>query len=216
MTTKEEDILTNQSFIKNGTAIDRLLQSVLVAPKMKIRDMLVGDKNALTVACRIYGYGPEYETKFNCPSCGETQRHMFDLSEIKHHDFLTNLKEFDAEVDYDRQTVVLPIPRTKARLELKILKDDAEITKRKKKKDNKFSIIKQYEKMIYSVNGNSDRNYIRSYIDSMSALDSRYLRTAYGKIIPGVDFSCSFECESCDAEDEVEVPLTAEFFWPKS
>tara|TARA_R110000824_G_scaffold134691_1_gene297688 strand:+ start:4091 stop:4933 length:843 start_codon:yes stop_codon:yes gene_type:complete len=216
MTTKEEDILTNQSFIKNGSAIDRLLQSVLVEPRMNIQDMLVGDKNALTVACRIYGYGPDYETQFNCPSCGVTQQHSFDLSEVEHNDFMNNLEEFDAEIDYERNTVILPIPRTKTRLELKILKDDIKNTKQKGKKANKFSITNQYQKMIYSVNGNSDRQYVKSYISSMSALDSRYLRAAYNKIIPGVDFSCSFECDSCGHDDAVEVPLKAEFFWPKS
>ena len=219
MTTKEEDILTNQSFIKNGIAIDKLLQSVLVEPKMKVRDMLVGDKNALTIACRIYGYGPEYQTKFSCPSCGETQQHTFDLSELEHNNYLDNLSEFNAEVNYDKQTVMLPIPRTNTKLELRLLKDDEDVsTTRKGKKAalNKFSITKHYERMIYSVNGNSDRAYIKSYISSMSALDSRFLRAAYGEIIPGVDFSCSFDCDSCGHDDEVEVPLNAEFFWPKS
>ena len=219
MTTKEEDILTNQSFIKNGIAIDKLLQSVLVEPKMKVRDMLIGDKNALTVACRIYGYGPEYQTKFSCPSCGETQQHTFDLSELEHNNYLDNLSEFNAEVNYDKQTVMLPIPRTNTKLELRLLKDDEDApTTRKGKKAalNKFSIIKHYERMIYSVNGNSDRTYIKSYISNMSALDSRFLRSAYGEIIPGVDFSCNFDCDSCGHDDEVEVPLNAEFFWPKS
>ena len=186
MTTKEEDILTNQSFIKNGTAIEKLLQSVLVEPKMNVKDMLVGDKNALTVACRLYGYGAEYETKFNCPSCGTSQQYTFDLLEIEHNPFLDNLAEFNAEIDYDRQTVILPIPRTKTKLELRILKDDTDTIPRKGKKANKFSIVKQYEKMIYSVNGNSDRTYVKSYINSMSALDSRYLRAAYGKIPIGL------------------------------
>ena len=116
-------------------------------------------------------------------------------------------------MNYDNQTVTLPIPRTKVNLELKLLKED---TKTAVGKKNKFVLSKHYEKIIQSVNGNSDRNYIRSYIDSMSALDSRYLRAAYSKLVPGVDFTCNFECSECGHEGEVEVPLTAEFFWPKS
>lgn len=216
MTTKEEDILTNQGFIKNGTAVEKLLQSVLVSPKMNTRDMLVGDKNALTVACRVHGYGPEYNTRVSCPACGATQEFTFDLNDIEHVNFEDNLAEFDAEVDYDRQTVILPIPRTKVKLELKVLKEETKTQKTRKKDKNAFVISKQYEKMIYSVNGNSDRQYVRSYIDSMSALDSRYLRAAYSKITPGVDFNCGFECNACGIETDLEVPLTAEFFWPKS
>ena len=220
MTTKEEDILTNQSFIKSGTAVDRLLQAVLVEPKMKVDDMLVGDKNALTVACRVHGYGPEYITKFGCPSCGAMQEHNFNLLELEHTDYAENLEEFDATVDYERCTVVLPIPRTKTKLELKILKDDSNVKQKgksaRKKNKEAFIITKQYEKMIHSVNGNSDRMYVKSYISTMSALDSRYLRSAYNKIVPGVDFTCDFDCEECGHEAEVEVPLTADFFWPKS
>ena len=217
MTTKEEDILTNQSYIKNGTAVDRLLQSVIVVPKVKVSDILVGDKNALTVACRIHGYGPEYVTKFSCPSCGEQNEHTFDLTEIEHIDFAANLQEFSAEIDYTQQRVSLTIPRTKTVLELKILKDTTDSSRKgKKKQKESFVITKQYEKMIHSVNGNSDPNYVKSYINSMTALDSRYLRSAYGKIIPGVDFTCDYECSECDHESQVEVPLTADFFWPKS
>ena len=217
MTTKEEDILTNQSYVKNGTAINRLLQSILVEPKVSVKDLFIGDKNALTVACRVHGYGADYETKFTCPSCGTAQKHVFDLSEIEEIDFAANLEEFAAEVDYDRKTVTLPIPRTKVKLELKLLKDEIENAARKGKgKKNNFSITKQYLTMIHAVNGNSDRTYVKSYIESMSALDSRFLRAAYSKIVPGIDFACNFECSSCDHEDQVEVPLQAEFFWPKS
>jgi len=218
MTTKEEDLITNESLLKSGLAIDRLLQSVLVDPKMNINDMLMGDKNALVVACRIYGYGSEYETKFKCPECGETQKHVFDLSEIEDTNFEENAKEFNATFDYDNQMISLPIPRTKTKLELKLLKVDVAATtkKAKKKEAQNFSISKHYQKLIHSVNGNSDRQYVKAYIQSMSALDSRYMRGVYSKVVPGVDFACSFECDSCGHDDEVEVPLTADFFWPKS
>ena len=32
MTAREEDILTNQNYIENGTVIDKLLQSLIVTP----------------------------------------------------------------------------------------------------------------------------------------------------------------------------------------
>ena len=46
MTAKEEDILTNSNFIKNGTVIDKLLQSMIVTP-INYDELLVGDKNAI-------------------------------------------------------------------------------------------------------------------------------------------------------------------------
>ena len=49
MTAKEEDILTNQNYIANGTVIDKLIKSLIVTP-IDFNDLLVGDKNALLVA----------------------------------------------------------------------------------------------------------------------------------------------------------------------
>ena len=51
MTAKEEDILASESLIRKGIAIDRMLQSLLIDNNLKVKDLLVGDKNALTVAC---------------------------------------------------------------------------------------------------------------------------------------------------------------------
>ena len=45
MTAKEEDILTNQSYIQKGNVLDKLLESVLVT-KINIDDLIIGDKNA--------------------------------------------------------------------------------------------------------------------------------------------------------------------------
>lgn len=212
MTTKEEDILTNKTFVKNGSAVDRLIKSVLVTPGVNVNDLYNADKDALLIACRIHGYGADYQTQFACPSCGTRQNHEFDLEEIENKDFESSLEKFDASVDYDSKTFKMVIPRTKTTLELRLLKGNEDTKKQKKKNTN--SITTQYKKIIKAVNGNTNPAYIKSYIDSMSALDSRYLRAAYSEITPGVDFSCHFECSACDYEDQVEVPLNAGFFWP--
>ena len=83
MTAKEEDILTNQNFIKNGTVIDKLLQSLIV-DGTSINDILVGDKNALLVASRILGYGADYSFKYQNPETGEEV-----LPEVKEGQILT-------------------------------------------------------------------------------------------------------------------------------
>ena len=54
MTAKEEDILTSQNLIRKGLVIDKLLESVIVTPKVKLSDMTIGDKNAVLIASRIF------------------------------------------------------------------------------------------------------------------------------------------------------------------
>ena len=60
MTAKEEDILTSTNLIAQGKVIERLLESVIVTPNVKLDDLLVGDKNAVMMGTRILGYGSEY------------------------------------------------------------------------------------------------------------------------------------------------------------
>ena len=62
MTAREEDILTNQNYIENGTVIDKLLQSLIITP-CNYNELLIGDKNAILVAARILGYGSDYTFK---------------------------------------------------------------------------------------------------------------------------------------------------------
>ena len=76
MTAKEEDILTNANYIKNGTVIDKLLQSLIITP-IDYNELLIGDKNAILIAARILGYGKDYVVNIN------NQEINVDLTELK-------------------------------------------------------------------------------------------------------------------------------------
>ena len=87
MTAKEEDILTSVNLINQGKVIDKLLESVIADPKVKLDDMLVGDKNALMVGTRVLGYGKEYKITLNDPDTNERVEHSVDLTSLKHLSF---------------------------------------------------------------------------------------------------------------------------------
>ena len=87
MTAKEEDIPTNQNYIKNGTVIDKLLKSLLVT-EFDYNGLLVGDKNAIMIAARILSYGKDYPVEYN----GEQVEVDLSLLDAKPH-----------EVEYKRE-----------------------------------------------------------------------------------------------------------------
>jgi hypothetical protein len=62
--------------------------------------------------------------------------------------------------------------------------------KLKKKNDSRFNkiITNSLQFQIMSVNGNTDRDYIRKYINSMPARDSLMLRRYINENKPGIDF----------------------------
>ena len=90
MTAKEEDILTSTNLIDKGIVIDRVLESVIANDKIKLNDMLLGDKNALMVGTRVLGYGPEYTVKLIDPDTTLEVEHSFDLTKLN-----------NVEIDYD-------------------------------------------------------------------------------------------------------------------
>ena len=105
MTAKEEDILTSQNLIQQGTVVDKLLESLIVDKSIKIDDMLVGDKNAIMVSARILGYGKKYEFEYD----GVEQ--SVDLSELEAVDldfskFTKGQNEFSFELTNNLSTTI--------------------------------------------------------------------------------------------------------------
>jgi hypothetical protein len=218
MTAKDEDILVNKSYITKGVVLDRLLQSVLVDKNVNVDDLLVGDKNALLVAARITGYGADYNTKVLCPACGSISENTFDLDEVGVTEAEAGLYEAEQT---SNGTFLLTLPNSGVEVQVRPFtgRDEKAITNtnkvRKKNKLPELGLTDQMKKYIVSVNGSEDRKDISNFVDVMPALDSRYLRGAYKEIIPNVDLAQHFECPECSHEQEMEVPFSTDFFWPK-
>jgi hypothetical protein len=219
MTAKDEDILSSRTLLRKGLAIERLLQNVLVDKSIDINTLYIGDKNAVLVAARITGYGEDYTTRTACPACTTSVDFTFDLSELKTYkgDDWGDLNIRKEE--HDRYIITLPKTQAEVGVRLLVSKDETYLTQltanKKKNKLPEATLTDQLRIFIISVNGHKDSNSIQAFIDNMPARDSKYLRTAYEKLFPNVDMSQLFNCDICGFEQEVTVPFTAEFFWPK-
>lgn len=219
MTAKEEDILSSRSLLKEGVALDRMLQNILVEKNIDVTSLLVGDKNALLVAARRTGYGPEYETKVTCPSCGDTDDFSFDISEPPVHDYQQKMEAYNVTLNAANNLEV-SLPMTRAVVECKLLngRDEQRIFKeserKAKKKIDTGSTTDAFRSYIVTVNGEDNPFTIESFIQAMPARDSRILRRAYISCIPNIDLEQSYECANCGYEADMEVPLGVDFFWP--
>ena len=217
MTAKEEDILTSQSLLKKGLAIERLLESVILDKSINPKSMLVGDRNAVLVAARITGFGNDYETQITCPSCSTTSEYCFDLDEATAKEF--SLPE--GVTENTEGTFTLTLPTTKVETEVKLLngQDEAKILaqqeSKKKHKLPETPLTDQLKSIIVSVNGNTDRSIINQFVSVMPSRDTRHLRSVYAKVTPNIDMTFDFDCPNCGANTDVEVPFTVSFLWPK-
>ena len=218
MTAKEEDILTSQTLLKKGVALDRLIRSVIVNKAIDPESLLVGDRNAIIIATRTSGYGNIYSTDITCPACSHTQKHSFDLNETK--TYTGGDPESLEIVNNQNGTFNVTLPKTGVVATFKLLTgtDEKRIAKGvetdRKAKTHEKIVTRQLRSFLVGVNGDTSAQAINYVIDNVPSMDARYLRHAYKTTAPNVDLTQTFECVECSHTQDMEVPLTADFFWP--
>tara|TARA_R110000796_G_scaffold24544_1_gene69833 strand:- start:279 stop:1022 length:744 start_codon:yes stop_codon:yes gene_type:complete len=204
MTAKEEDILSNQAYIENGTVLDKLLESVIVS-KINLKDLIIGDKNAVLIATRILGYGSDYKVTIG----GKQQ--IIDLSELDN-------KPFDGSFMLEgKNEFAYTLPHSGTKITYKLLTghEESKIERELKglKKINKNSSPEASTRLKYtitSVNGETEVKDIREFVDNyFLARDTRSFREHLRQTQPDVDLNVIL-----DSGEEVTVPIGLSFFWP--
>lgn len=205
MTAKEEDILSNQSYIQKGNVLDKLLESVIVS-KVDIKDLIVGDKNAVLIAARILGYGKEYNVTI------KNEEHTIDLSTLENKPFDKSLIQTPGKNEF-----LFSLPSTDTKITFKVLTghDELKIERelaglKKLNKDASPDLSTRLKYMITSVDGETGTKEIREFVDNyLLARDSRALREYVRNIQPDVNLNYVL-----DNGEEVTVPIGLSFFWP--
>lgn len=214
MTAREEDILTNVNLLKQGIAIEKMLQSLIKSP-IKYEDLLLGDRNGLLIASRILAYGSTYSFEYVDSETEMKEVITIDLQSLKNkqvdYSLYNNKNEFTFELPHSKNVVtfkLLTIADEKA--------IEAEIKGLKKANLTAGEITLRLKKQILSVNGDYEAKTIRDFVDNyLIAKDSGPLRAYIGKITPDIDLTVNFTLTS-GREVEEMLPLTAEFFFPGS
>ena len=215
MTAKEEDILTNANYIKNGVAIDKLLESLIVTPGVKLNDILIGDKNAIMLAARILGYGAEYEVKMIHPETGKEEAGIINLSDVTD-------KELDESLIIDgKNEFQFTLPTSKRNITFKLLtqldekkiKKEVEGLEKINKPSSEGTVTLKHT--ITSIDGDYDSKNVRKFVDNeMLARDSRAFRKHLDEIQPGIHTKVNVEFNDGYIQSHVELPININFFWP--
>jgi len=213
MTTKEEDILMSENLIKKGVVIDKLLDSLIVTKGVKQEHLVLGDKNAVLVACRILAYGPEYTCEVANPKNPDQQvEHTFDLSQCP-------FKTISEDIDYSDNSFdfITPIGKTKLKFKLLTGIEEKQIEKdieQTKKFGYNAEISTRLRYTITEVDGDNKPETITAFSQNMLARDSVALRNYINDISPDIDLTS--EIEIGGEPVSVSIPLTVGFFWPQS
>ncbi len=219
MTAKDEDTLTSKSLIKKGVVIDKLISDLIIDKQVRTDSLLIGDRNAIIVAARMSGYGPDYDTKVSCPSCNKSQEYSFDLQSPQINyalddEALTNLGVVKTQEGY----LQITLPMSKFQITFRLLtgREEKYIVEKLASKtvvNNETNATDVLRLTILAVNGSGDRQQIEQLINALPARDSIYFKKLLKMITPNISYTNTFECRFCGFDTEMEVPFTADFFW---
>ena len=213
MTAKEEEILASQNLIKKGVVLDKLFESIIVDNKINIDDIIIGDKNAIMLATRILGYGPEYKIEIT-NDLDEKEELSVDLSKIQ-------TKEIDESL-LNRENRYTFTTSNGTVLEYKLLshgdekKIDADIKALQRlNKGTSAELTTRYRYMILSVNGKTDTGSITNFINNQFLTrDTRAFREAVKKLQPDVVMEFEYEDPRTGEMEVRPIPMGVGFFWP--
>lgn len=227
----DEDILTTQSFLEDGSVFFELLKNVIIDENHFPASGLVPiDRDTILLWLRSTSFGNIFEAELNCPSCKFKNTISWDLSSL-------SIPEYDPEV-------------------LKMLEQDGEYTFETPLRDLKVSIAvptigksKEFEKQLEAKKKNTGskadlfgvgsvmliitavenketgelmrrKSEIESYFNKINLPISeiRYIRKQLEKISLQYDTKKDCVCKNCDYTQEgIEMPmLHPNFFWPDS
>lgn len=214
LTTKEEDILTNQSYIENDVVLDKFLESIIIG-SFDPREMYDADKTAILVASRIEAYGPSYDIGLSCSGCGEFYSHTIDLESFGTQEPQEKLESTP------EGSLLIELPKSKKVIEFRhLLPKEVATIQKTVDKMLKLNIstsfnVEFYKRIILSVDGVQDKEQIGNFIDNLRLMDSRKLFLAYRNSLPTLNTSFTSRCPKCDNVNEGGMPIQANFFFPE-
>ena len=228
MTAKEEDILTTQSYIKDGSVLDRLFQSLIISngdgTPVKYIDITLGDKNAIMIAARILGYGKDYEVEIDDPTQpGTMQKEVIDLTQFESTEY-----DGSGQTELHKNEYEFELPQSKRKVTFQALTESKErkikhqLEAQKKasrklndKTDKQLTI--RLKNTIVSVDGDTEQTTINHFVENeLFAADSRALRTHINKVVPDVDLTYEFISDETGEGRDMLLPMGLGFFWPQS
>ena len=215
MTAKEEEILASQNLIKKGVVLDMLFESIIADKSISPDDIIIGDKNAIVLATRILGYGPEYKIEFTGED-GEKEQISIDLSKVQ-------TKEVDIEKLNRENLYEYVTPTTKNVLKFKMLthgdekkiEGDVRAMNRLNKGGVSAELTTRYRYIIQSVDGKEDTKSIVNFINNkFLSKDTRAFRNHLLELQPDMDMVFDYDNPISGEKERSPIPMGIGFFYP--
>lgn len=209
----DEKILATQQYLKDGTAIKRILKNCIVSD-IDVEDMVAFDINYILFALRGLSYGDEYSFKSKCNNsmCEREMNLECKISELSFNELPEDFEE----------PIVIDLPKSKFTLECVLSRqahiDELRRLERMEVKKSEFDYDKSLMRLyilttirITAPDGNElPKKLWEDFYDQLSALDLAEIRekTDYKTDVEAKEVICPY----CGTTQRITIPMGADFF----
>lgn len=183
---------------------------------ISVYDLCLGDYTYLLHKLRVVTYGTDYNLKFVCPNCGESENITINLDDMKVNEYNDSLLEM--------MSVDLPSTGHTIGLRFQTPRDIDRISREAKKMKEDFpemvgdpTILLTLQSLIETVDGEPvDPIMIRETLKKLPMKDSNILSRVATKLNSsiGIETNLHIRCSSCGVEIDTPFRYTSEFFGP--
>jgi hypothetical protein len=214
MTAKEEEILTSQNLIKKGVVLDKLFESIIVDKAINVDDIILGDKNAIMLATRILGYGPQYKFEITTDD-GESEEITVDLGKVSTKDIDTTKLNRDNRYKFKTPSGTELEFKILTHGDEKAIDSDVKAMQRLNKNGTSSELTTRYRYMILSVDGKEDTKTIVDFINNrFLTRDTRAFREYIKDITPDIKMEFEYTNPNTGETEVRPIAMGVGFFWP--
>ena len=198
-------------------AMSEIIESCLAEKfPIPVYDLCLGDYTYLLHKLRVVTYGADYNLRFTCPYCGNSEVITIDLDDMKINKYDDSIKEL--------MTVKLPVTGNEVKLRFQTPRDLDRINGEAKKMREDFpdmtgdpTILLTLQSLIDSVDGEPiDPIMIKETLKKLPMKDTNIISQVATKLNSsiGVDTNLHLKCTKCGGEVDTPFRYTNEFFGP--
>ena len=211
LTNEDDSILTAPNLIASGEMVDVLLRKKVqpvegydhfVSPD----NMVIGDRLALVIVLRA-----KMENIYNIQLPDGTY-YPFDLNTLQ----MKKIEEMDVLPD-DKGLYTFRLPKSEVDVQFKMMTglDEKMIRSEQMKNNSQYNEYKsmKLQNVVMSVDGNTDRIYIRNFLRQMPIMDGRALGKFMNDVVPTFDLNIKVQSPGGGTFDTF-LRLDSEFWFP--
>jgi hypothetical protein len=217
MTGEEEQILATPRFVKKGQAINMIFNRCMREKDYNSEQFLSQDRTYLLIYLRGISYTPEYDVEVRDPETDQTFATIIDLNSL-YVDY--------CPPDFGKESLQDVLPNTGYSFSYRLARgrDEQDVTNYRDQRVKNFDTAGQADDtllyrtalLVKDIEGLTDKREIRSLLAKLPINDVAYLRTVVNEPPFGVDTKVSVASPYTMQEFEVELPLEANFFFPRA